>query len=385
VDLPQLKLTAFNEAMQYISFSPDHSIPPLDAVLEAAKRCSLIHSIYQIVARAENYEDLAPIAIDNGGFEDLMEGGDNVKSTWCFRARVYGELPEEEEEREEGKDIRYGGRARSMTAESEALNALKPLLIKFKARVNLKEPDCKIYIFDGLKGGKPVLARRLMTGPQISIMNPNTRICVTNTPLCPIAAFSLCNVAQVQNGQTILDPFAGSCATLIAATMIAPDCQTVGIEIAHDGIVNRDDIRQDFSTRNLKEPVALIEGDSTNTETVRDSARNAIGENQQQPQPFDAIITDPPYGIRESKSSKTIPPLSELFIAMGKDKENGKPLLKLGGKLVAFVPVSEEETLEETMPSEELCKEAGLELKAVKEQPLNDKLSRWLVSYTCVD
>lgn len=188
----------------------------------------------------------------------------------------------------------------------------------------------------------------------------------------------MCNIAGVMNGQTILDPFAGSCATLIASTMIAPNCTTVGIEIASDGYVDRNDIYQDFSTRGLKAPVTLIEGDS-NVRAIRDKARQAIGN-----EPFDAIVTDPPYGIRESKSSSSIPPLSQLFQAMGEDRVDGTPLLRTGGKLVAFVPITDEEELDEMMPSKDLCRQAGLRIDAATEQPLNDKLSRWMVSYTSV-
>ena len=50
---------------------------------------------------------------------------------------------------------------------------------------------------------------------------------------------------------------------------------------------------------------------------------------------------------------------------------------------MAFVPVTEEEGLEEVLPSKELTETAGLRYEASREQVLNDKLSRWLVSYVC--
>ena len=36
-----------------------------------------------------------------------------------------------------------------------------------------------------------------------------TRLCVTNTPLCPVTAFIMANLAGVRDGVTILDPYAG--------------------------------------------------------------------------------------------------------------------------------------------------------------------------------
>lgn len=159
--------------------------------------------------------------------------------------------------------------------------------------------------------------------------------------------------------------------------MIAPESQTVGIEIGHNGLVNRDDVRKDFSSRDLTQPKDLLWGDSTNS-TVRRKAREAIGN-----KPFDAIIADPPYGIRESTSYNEKSPLEELFASIARDREAGTRLLKQGGRLVAFVPVTDEESLPEILPGEELTKEAGLVFELSREQQLNTKLSRWLVSFIC--
>lgn len=212
---------------------------------------------------------------------------------------------------------------------------------------------------------------------QTSSIAPATRICITNTPLCPIASYSLCNVARITNESRILDPYAGSCATLLAASSIAPGCETVGIEIAHNGLVNREDIRKDFATRGLSLPRGLLLGDSSK-ETIRKEARACIGGGA-----FDAIVADPPYGIRESTAYNEQTPLEELFASIAKDRERGSPLLQKGGRLVAFVPVTDEESLCEMLPGKELTEEAGLSFEVCREQPLNEKLSRWLVSFVC--
>jgi tRNA G10 N-methylase Trm11 len=123
-----------------------------------------------------------------------------------------------------------------------------------------------------------------------SIYAPKTRICITTTPLCPIASFTLCNIAQILRNTktTILDPFAGSCATLLAAAHITNgQCQSVGVEICHNGYVNRDHIQADFETRSLPPPMVL-RGDCLSSD-VRDQVRSEIGGGA-----FDAIITDPP-------------------------------------------------------------------------------------------
>lgn len=134
------------------------------------------------------------------------------------------------------------------------------------------------------------IAKLYFLSKKTSIYAPKTRICITTTPLCPIASFTLCNIAQIlRNTRTsILDPFAGSCATLLAAAHITNgQCQSVGIEICHDGYVNRDNIQADFETRSLPPPVVL-RGDCLSSD-IRDHVRSKIGGGA-----FDTIITDPP-------------------------------------------------------------------------------------------
>ena len=347
-----------------------------EACIQAVQRCSLIHALYQVVAESdESYDDLAAKAMANGGFDDMAR----KNASWCVRVRHYGENEDFSKER------RYGHRARSMALERQALQALKPLLLTFAGSVDLVEPDCKIYIFDGLgsaSSSKMVLARRIASGPRVSMLDPNTRHCVTNTPLGPVAAFTMNNVARIRPHARILDPFAGSCAILLAAAMIEPTAQTVGIELAHNGLVNRDDIVTDFETRNLTLPAALLHGDCRDAR-IRRQAIEAVGGT------FDCIVTDPPYGIRESKGSSESRPIDALLQMIAhdnRDHSTGTPrLLKKGGRLVVFLPQSEEESLhEDVLPTESQLREAGLRCERMTEQPLNDKLSRWLVSYKCI-
>jgi tRNA G10 N-methylase Trm11 len=174
--------------------------------------------------------------------------------------------------------------------------------------------------------------------------------------------------------------------------------KTVGIEIAHDGLVNRTDIRRDFSTRNLTSPVALIEGDCTRAET-RDMARQALDSSGIIPPSFDAIVADPPYGIRESiglpsgavsdglgEPGLACSPALSLVEMIRIDRDRGTPLLRVGGRLVVFVPIhsGDGESLQKVLPSSEAIQAAGLRFEGMQEQPLNDKLSRWLVSFVCV-
>lgn len=130
--------------------------------------------------------------------------------------------------------------------------------------------------------------------------------------------------------------------------------------------------------RGLQQPHAVFQGDSTDA-AVRDEARAAVGN-----EPFDHIITDPPYGVREALEAGAPSPLEELFQAIKEDQDRGKPLLRQGGRLVCFIPLRPEMNLEDELPSKEQADDAGMKLLVSIEQPLNSKLSRWLVSYECI-
>ena len=365
---PQKHVERFNNALQYIR-NPEY---PRNAFVHAVERCSLVHTIYEVLAEGETFEQLSDIAMKQELFSDMRRGGENENATWCVRVRHFGESSGAKQDL-----LRYGGRTRSVSKEKEACLALMPVLMQFGGKVNLDQPNVEIYLFDGFfqDKGRMVLARRLVDGPQISIIDPNTRICITNTPLVPIAAFTLCNVACLQPNATILDPYAGSGTILLAASMIEPSCRSVGIEIAHDGLVNRDHIRQDFAVRQLQQPLGLLLGDCTDP-AMRMEAKALIGGFA-----FDCIVTDPPYGIRESTSE--MDPMKCLLDSIIHDREMGVPLLKKDGLLVCFVPCSDEQAIEDMLPDKAHLKRAQLRLSSIREQPLNKKLSRWLVSYVC--
>jgi hypothetical protein len=132
-------------------------------VIRAAQRCSLVHALYEVIASADDINDLAPLAIQDGGFADMYRDGENGKMTWCFRARNY----RDPNMSDSGREKRYGSRARSMALEKTGLTALKELLLLFGGKVDLLDPDCKIYIFDGLVEKDKTLARRIAAGPKV--------------------------------------------------------------------------------------------------------------------------------------------------------------------------------------------------------------------------
>ena len=168
--MDETKLIAFNQAMQWITLNDDASDSfdrndfSLEKFIATVSRCSLIHTLYEVVAEGDTYEELNDKALKNGRFQDVMRGGENENDSWAVRVRHFGDEAGTKKER------RHGGRTRSVNMEQEALLALKPMLLKFGGRVDLRNPDCKIYVFDGMMG-KKVLARKIASGPKVRFHN----------------------------------------------------------------------------------------------------------------------------------------------------------------------------------------------------------------------
>jgi hypothetical protein len=153
--------------MQYMTVSAENcgigkNAFSLQSFTSAVSRCSLIHNVYEVIAEGGEYSELCNAANLNEGFRDMYKGAENENDTWAVRVRHFGD--------EAGrKERRYGARTRTMTFEKEALTALKPLLLKFGGGVDLKDPDCKIYVMDGLgaEEKKKVLARKIASGRKV--------------------------------------------------------------------------------------------------------------------------------------------------------------------------------------------------------------------------
>lgn len=389
-NMSHIERYSFENAMQYLDLSfsggTNHDgtsldVPETELIIQTAQRCSLVRSLFVIFAQGDTFEELATNALESNYLADMMEGGPHSDASWKVRMRQYGGQAKTVKQKQYGKKMRS-----PIQAEREAILQMGDLFGQLAGPVDLKSADVSLYILEGLVSNTSktkVLAKLVTRGATTSSIAPKTRKCITNTPLCPLAAFTMCNVARIGGpNYKILDPFCGSCAILLAATMIESSVQTVGIDIAHNGQVNRTDIMNDFSYRNLTRPVALIHGNSM-LDGIRKEAKIAIGN-----EPFDAIITDPPYGIREKSGYCNESPLIDLVNCIGKDRNahDTSRLLKIGGRLIAFVPDYENDNddISNYLPSKEQLSFAGLVFVDKLKQRLNDSLSRWLVEYQCI-
>lgn len=299
--IPSLHQAQFyNEALQFVSFSNDgklESIITSEVVANATKRCALVHSLFEVVTDGLEYSDLVEQSFKSKVFQNIYSPTSpysknktecRIKS-WSLRRQEYSFA-------DDPNRPRFGKHTtRSPNKEMVALLALKPLLQEFGGKVDLKHPELPLYLLEGLRDETfidgdeklyKILGIKLANGAKHTVMAPNTRICKTNTPLCSISAHLLCNIAMIRGHQTVLDPFAGSGATLLAASLVAPNVKTVGIEVVPDESLSREKLRQDFTTRGLRIPAAVLEGDAMEV-NVRDEAMALVGSKA-----FDVIVTE---------------------------------------------------------------------------------------------
>lgn len=200
--IPISQVEAYESAMQYLIISDNNDPNNLIAeelnqpealkniIKSAAERCSLVRTMIHIVAEGDSYENVASAALLNRSFDDMMEHGENENSTWSIRLRRY---TSETGDRDEAKQLvidnnkknpqyqaRYGKNVRSsLKDEKSAILAMSQLVQLFTGRVNLKEPQIKIYVLEGLRSCpltddveenvKVLLARVIANGPKVRI------------------------------------------------------------------------------------------------------------------------------------------------------------------------------------------------------------------------
>jgi hypothetical protein len=227
--IPLSQAQAYESAMQYVVISDNNdSCDRIDCLINrpalltnlfrsTVERCSLVRRMVRVVAVGDSYEDVANAALKNGSFEDMMENGVNADATWSIRLRRYGSGDYRSLGRAESNNIdrinydgdtsvnpnvkrkwkaRYGKKVRSsITDESNAILSMSELTKFFQGKVNLVNPDCQLYLLEGLRDSslrnsgseeeyKVLLSRVIANGPKVRMEQRISRQC--NNPVCII-------------------------------------------------------------------------------------------------------------------------------------------------------------------------------------------------------
>ncbi|KAF3653272.1 putative glycine-rich RNA-binding protein 7-like isoform X1 [Capsicum annuum] len=204
-------------------------------------------------------------------------------------------------------------------------------------------------------------------------------------------AFLMANQAQAKAGRLVYDPFVGTGSILVAATHYGAITMgaDIDIRVVRDGRGPDRNVWSNFKQYGLPMPIALLRADN-NLPLCRLGLKEV----------FDAIVCDPPYGVRAGGRNSGGRKLLKGVIGpytVPDDKRTGHipstapyslvecvhdlldlaaKMLVLGGRLVYFYPVvREDESIDTTFPEHPFFK-----LVATSEQVLSYRYSRVLLN-----
>ena len=202
------------------------------------------------------------------------------------------------------------GEARAVdrsSVETEILNQLQ-------GKVKLEDPEYELSLIEGRRKGRTYL---LLTKP--GIMNqgwagrrPRSRAFFHPSAIFPKLSRALVNIAGVKEGETLLDPFAGTGSILLEASIVGalPAGVDISRKMARGALANAQKYRQPW--------LGMIRADSMSLPLTR----------------VDAIATDVPYGRASSRMGEELGAIIDGLL------KAGAPLLRRGRIAVVMHPRS---------------------------------------------
>ena len=287
-DLPQLELSALcNRRLQLSAAAAAEEAEPQvfwadgvssDELAAASQRAILTHAAFSIVSSAPDVSGLpTDIGLPTDGTELRAEDVEIV------------DLAQPNIRRETRTELQL---------------QLADALGRGSTRAGTAGP-AKRWVLIRERGGRAHLGWRLATGPAAGLGAPGLasgRRCYTGwlgryalksrqaagpTAMEPEIGFLMGNWARVRPGSRVLDPTCGSCGLLLAAAALGAT-ELTGVDrnaSAFDGVA------ADFTRLGLPPP-RLATGDVTRPDATPSLLRAACGGM------YDAIVCDPPYGMR---------------------------------------------------------------------------------------
>ncbi|XP_009792390.1 uncharacterized protein LOC107763736 [Nicotiana tabacum] len=368
--------------------SPFHlvSLPSEEIARNVANRSILVKGIFELWGEGSSLEELE---------ESIIKYPDERKqpyltsdSTFKIAVDTFGKAISFEEQNERIRSFSY---------------------IPFKGRVNLKNPDHTFWLIEtdnygSSNGLPPIVGRKVFFGREIGAADRKllpTYQLKSRTYLGPTAmdaemAFLMANQAQAKPGRLVYDPFVGTGSILVAAAHYG--AMTMGadidIRVVRDGRGPDCNVWSNFKQYGLPTPVALLRADN-NLPPWRSGLKEV----------FDAIICDPPYGVRaggrKSGGRKLLKGVIDPY-TVPDDKRTGHipstapyslvecvhdlldlaaKMLVMGGRLVYFYPVLRDNESADTTFPEHPC----FKLVATSEQMLSYRYSRVLLTMVKIE
>lgn len=362
--------------------SPFHfvNLPSEDIARSIANRSILVKGMYEVWGEGSSYAELEE-AIRNYP-EDRMLPYLSSDTTFKITVDSFGKVFSFQEQNDRIKGLSY---------------------VPFKGRVNLKNPDHKFWLMEtddyGVNNGLPPVAeRRIFFGREVGAADrkliPTYQLKSRNylgpTAMDAEMAFLMANQALVKPGKLVYDPFVGTGSILVAAAHFG--AMTMGadidIRVVRDGRGPDTNVWSNFKQYGLQIPMGLLRADN-NLPPWRPGLKEV----------FDAIICDPPYGVRaggrKSGGRKLLKGVVDPYTVPDDKRVGHIPstapyclsecvhdlldiagrMLVMGGRLVYFYPVLREDSTQNPFPEHPCFK-----LVASSEQILSSRYSRVLLT-----
>ncbi|KAL1534303.1 tRNA (guanine(10)-N(2))-methyltransferase [Salvia divinorum] len=363
--------------------SPFHfvDLPSEEAARFVANRSILVKGMYEIWGEGRSFEEL----------EDAIRSyPDERKMIYLSHGSTFK------------ISVESFGKAISSHEQNERIQKLA--FVPFQGRVNLRNPDHKFCLIDnddyGDKNGLPPASqRRIFFGREVGASDRKilqtyqlkSRKYLGPTAMDAEIAFLMANQAQAKPGKLVYDPFVGTGSILVGAAHFG--AMTMGadidIRVVRDGRGPDCNVWSNFKQYGLPLPISLLRADN-NLPPWRAGLKEM----------FDAIICDPPYGVRaggrKSGGRKLLKGAVDPY-TVPDDKRTGHipstapyslvecvhdlldlaaRMLVMGGRLVYFYPVLRDEDSPDPAFPEHPCFEAV----ATCEQILSFRYSRVLLT-----
>lgn len=363
--------------------SPFHfvNLPNEDIARNIANRSILVKGLYEIWGEGSSYEELK---------EAINSYPDDRKLPYLTSDSTFRII------------IDSFGKAIPFKDQTDRIKGMA--YIPFQGRVDLRNPEHKFWLIEtddyGTNNGlPPVVDKRIFFGREIGAADrkllPTYQLKSRNylgpTAMDAEVAFLMANQAQAMPGKLVYDPFVGTGSILVAAAHFG--AMTMGadidIRVVRDGRGPDCNVWSNFKQYGLQMPISLLRADN-NLPPWRPGLKEM----------FDAIICDPPYGVRaggrksggrkllkgvvgpytvpDEKRPGHIPSTASYSLAecVHDLLDLAAKMLVMGGRLVYFYPVlRDSDTLDVNFPEHPCFK-----LIASCEQMLSYRYSRVLLT-----
>ncbi|XP_076923000.1 uncharacterized protein LOC143584979 [Bidens hawaiensis] len=352
-----------------------------DIARNIANRSILVKGLYEIWGQGSSYEELK---------EAINSYPDDRKLPYLTPDTTFRII------------IDSFGKAMTFNDQTARIKGMS--YIPFQGRVDLRNPEHKFWLIEtddygSANGLPPVNEKTIFFGREVGAADRKllptyelkSRGYLGPTAMDAEVAFLMANQAQAGPGKLVYDPFVGTGSILIAAAHFGAFTMggDIDIRVVRDGRGPDCNVWSNFKQYGLQMPVSLLRADN-NLPPWRPGLKEI----------FDAIICDPPYGVRaggrksggrkllkgvigpytvpEDKRTGHIPSTAAYTLAecVHDLLDMAAKMLVMGGRLVYFYPVlRDSNTLDVEFPEHPCFK-----LIASCEQILSYRYSRVLLT-----